>query len=310
MTESTGPASSEPIFPDSLLRLLRDTLYQWNLGKAYIYAAALAFYTIFSAVPLIVFMVNIAARVTGGDSLEARILQMVTQDAGVVPGSFLDSLVTESHTTQQQGVATGIGILFLIYAASTIFHQLQNSLNAMYGLPEDRPSLRHGILYFLIARLFSAVVVVLMGVVFLILLVANFIFSTLPPTPLETFITDWPFTSFILRWVVAPVVSVAFFTVLYHQLPAGRLRWRDVLPGAVLTVVLISVGNRIISAYLDRVFRVTLYGASGTLVLFLVWIYYIALIILFGAKFIALYSERYGRPVEPKRRLLVHHTRS
>ncbi len=308
MTETTGPASSEPIFPDSLLRLLRDTLYQWNLGKAYVYAAALAFYTIFSAVPLIIFLVNIAGRVSGAESLEARILQLVAQDAGTVPGTFLDSLVTESHTTQQQGVATGIGILFVIYAASTIFHQLQNSINAMYGLPEERTSLRHGILYFLIARLFSAVVVVLMGVVFLIVLVANLILSTLPPTPLETLIADWPFTTFFLRWVVAPLASIAFFTVLYHQLPAGRLRWRDVVPGAVLTVLLISVGNRIISVYLERIFRVALYGASGTVVLFLVWIYYIALIILFGAKFIALYAERYGQPVAPKRRLLVHRT--
>ncbi|MGL4651535.1 MAG: YihY/virulence factor BrkB family protein [Caldilineaceae bacterium] len=304
MAES-GPDISEPIFPDSVLRLLRDTLYQWNAGKAYVYAAALAFYTIFSVVPLIIFLVGIAAQVSGSESLETRIVQIVAEEAGAVPADFLENLVAESESSLDQGVATGLGILFLIYAASTIFHQLQNSLNAMYGLPDDHLSLRHGILYFLIARLFSAVVVILMGVFFMVLLIANFIFSTLPPTPLETFMADWPFTQFVIRWILAPALSVGFFTVLYHQLPAGQLRWRDVAPGALLTVGLISVGNKIIGVYLERIFSVSLYGASGTVVLFLVWIYYISLIILFGAKFIALYAERFGVPVEPKRRLLL-----
>jgi membrane protein len=300
-----GPVVTEPIFPDSLLRLLRDTLYQWNAGKAYIYAAALAFYTIFSVVPLIVFLVGIAAQVSGSESLELRLVQIVAEEAGTVPADFLENLVAESESTLEQGVATGLGILFLIYAASTIFHQLQNSLNAMYGLPDDHLSIRHGILYFLIARLFSAVVVILMGVLFMLLLIANFIFTTLPPTPLEMFAAEWPFTKFVVRWVLAPLFSVGFFAVLYHQLPAGQLRWRDVLPGAILTVGLIAVGNRIIGVYLERIFTVALYGASGSVVLFLIWIYYIALIVLFGAKFIALYDERFGRPVAPKRRLLV-----
>ena len=104
--------------------------------------------------------------------------------------------------------------------------------------------------------------------------------------------------------MVAPLVSVRMIGALYKFLPVGRMRWRDVLPVTVLTVVLISVGNRIIGFYLDRVFGATLYGASGTVVLFLIWIYYIAMIVLFGAKFIALYCQRYGVPITPKRRLL------
>ncbi len=309
MPDADKDANTEPIFPDSFFRLLRDTLVQWNLSNAYIYAAALAFYTVFSVVPLIIFLVGIAAQVAGSQSLEQRIVAIVAQEAGPVPAEFLEGLVRDSESSVQQGVATGLGILFLIYAASTIFHQLQNSLNAMYGLADSQTTLRHGILYFLIVRLLSAVLVILLGFGFLLLLIANFIFSTLPPTPLETFMAEWPFTRFVVRWVVVPLLSVAFFTVLYHQLPGGRLRWRDVIPGSILTAILIATGNRIISVYLERIFHVSLYGASGTVILFLVWIYYIALIILFGAKFIALYAERYGEPVVPKRRLLVNRVR-
>lgn len=297
--------SSEPVFPDSILRLLRDTAYQWNVGQAYIYAAALAFYTVFSVVPLILFLVSIAAQVTGAQSLEARILQFVADGAGSVPADFLQDLVSASEVSTSQGWATGLSVLFLIYAASTIFHQLQNSINAMYGLTDSPQSLRHGILYFLIARLISAVVVISVGIIFMALLILNFVVTTLPVNPIEEWVAQIPFGGFLIRWVVVQAASIFLFTLLYRLLPAGQLRWRDVLPGSIMTVILLNLGNRVIGVYLERILRVEFYGASGTAILFLIWIYYIALIILFGAKFIALYAERYGTPISPKRRLLL-----
>jgi membrane protein len=297
--------SSEPVFPDSILRLLRDTAYQWNVGQAYIYAAALAFYTVFSVVPLILFLVSIAAQVTGAQSLEARILQFVAEGAGSVPAEFLQDLVSASEVSTSQGWATGLSVLFLIYAASTIFHQLQNSINAMYGLTDSPQSLRHGILYFLIARLISAVVVISVGIIFMALLILNFVLTTLPVNPIEEWVAQIPLGGFLIRWVVVQAASIFLFTLLYRLLPAGQLRWRDVLPGSIMTVILLNLGNRVIGVYLERILRVEFYGASGTAILFLIWIYYIALIILFGAKFIALYAERYGTPISPKRRLLL-----
>lgn len=297
--------SSTPLSIQSLLHLLRDSLHQWNRSKAFVYAAALAFYTIFSVVPLLVLLLSIASGMDNAPAVEQQMLEILAQGAGEVPGEFVGQIVEEGGMRTGRGFAAVLGLLFLVWGASTIFHQLQNSINAMYGLPEAYETFRHGILYFLVTRLFSAAIVLSMGILFLVVLGLNVIFTALPPTPIEIFFEELPFTNVLLRFVLVPVVSLLFFAALYKWLPGGRMRWRDVLPGALLTVLLISVGNRLIRLYLEQVFSASIYGATGTVILFLTWIYYISMIILFGAKFIALYAERFGQPLTPKRRLFL-----
>ncbi len=311
-----------------IVRLVRETAYQWSQSHAFVYAAALAFYTSFSIVPLLTILINLTVYFAGAYRFEQQIIALLTQQfsvtlapldtgstadqiinlvrtrAGEVPAAFLNEIV-QGHTQTSAGLGpTIISLAFLLYGASTVFHQLHNSINTMYGLPESFKTIRHGILYYAVARLLSAAAVIIVGVLFVLLLAVNVVLTTLPPTPLEIFFVDFPGTQLILRFVVAPLVSVLWIGALFKFLPGGRMRWRDVLPGTVLTVVLISIGNRIIGFYLERIFGATLYGASGTVVLFLIWIYYIAMIVLFGAKFIALYCQRYGVPITPKRRLL------
>lgn len=328
MTTTSPAQRREPFTVRGLMRLVRESTYQWSRGHAFVYAAALAFYTIFSIVPLLTLLINLTAYFAGAYRLERQVVSLLSQQfsvsiapldatstsdqilrvvrsrAGDVPAAFLSEIIQGHTQTTGSAAATVISVLFLIYGASTVFHQLYNSLNAMYGLPEGFTTIRHGILYYVIARLLSSAVVIIVGILFVLLLAVNVIVTTLPPTPLESWLADFPGTQLLLRFVVAPALSVLTIGALYKYLPGGRIRWLDVLPGTVLTVVLISVGNRIIGFYLERIFGATLYGASGTVVLFLIWIYYIAMIVLFGAKFIALYCQRYGAPITPKRRLL------
>lgn len=288
--------------------LLRDSLYYWNEARAFLYSAALAFYTIFSIVPMIVLVVGISGRVAGADEFEQRVVNYIVDQAGAVPGDFVGELVENGDAEYQSAVATGIGLLFLLWGASSVFHMLQNSINAMYGMPEQYETFRHGILAYVMARLLSALAVVVIGVFFLLLLVANIFLTTLPQTRLEEFFEGWRWTHLLVRNVVVPVLSILVLAVFYKALPGGQLRWRDVLPGAFLTMLLIAVGNRIVGFYLERVFSASIYGASGSLILFLLWIYYLNLILLYGAKFIALYAERFGVAITPKSRLFVSRT--
>ncbi len=297
--------NSEPLTLSSILRLLRDSAFQWSRGKAYVYAAALAFYTIFSLVPLLVLLGSLARDTANAYQVERAIIEFIAGEAGVVPAEFVGQILEEGGLDSGRNVATGLGLLFLIYGASTMFHQLQNSFNAMYGLPEAYTSLRHGVLYFVVTRLVSAALVIIVGIAFLLVLAINFILTALPPLPAEVFLTEWPMTKVLLRYGVVPLAATLFFTALYKFLPAGRMRWRDVLPGAVLTTVLVALGNRVLGFYLSQIVSPSLYGASSTVILFLTWIYYISMILLFGAKFIALYAERFGQPLTPKRRLFL-----
>ena len=328
MTTTSPAQRKEPFTMRGLVRLVRESAYQWSRGHAFVYAAALAFYTIFSIVPLLTLLINLTVYFAGAYRFERQVVSLLSQQysisvapmsavstsdqllglvrsrAGDVPAAFLNEIIQGHTQTTGSMAATIIGVLFLIYGASTVFHQLHNSLNAMYGLPEGFTTIRHGVLYYVIARLLSSAVVIIVGILFVLLLAVNVILTALPPTPFESWLADFPGTQLLLRFVVAPGLSVLTIGALFKYLPGGRMRWRDVLPGTVLTVALISIGNRVIGFYLDRIFGASLYGASGTVVLFLIWIYYIAMIVLFGAKFIALYCQRYGVPITPKRRLL------
>lgn len=297
--------NKEPLSIPSVLRLIVDAADQWNLGGAYVYAAALAYYTIFSIVPLLVLLVRIAIPFESAAVVEAQIFALIENAAGAVPAAFIEGIFTETDPTAGSGLATGLGIFFLIFGASTIFHQLQYSINAMYQLPLRRPSIRHGILYFLLSRLLSAVIVIGIGLFFLGLLIINVILIWLPPTPIEAFLQDFQATGFITTWLLTPAAYIFLFASVYKFLSGGVVRWRDVLPGSVLTMLLFVVGNQILRFYLDRVFQASIYGASGTLILFLLWIYYVSLIALFGAKVVAIYAERFGKPIVPKRRFMV-----
>lgn len=287
------------------MRLIVDAADQWNLGGAYVYAAALAYYTIFSIVPLLVLLVGIAVPFETASVVEQQIFDLIENAVGAVPAQFIESIFTETDPTGGSGLATGLGIVFLIFGASTIFHQLQISINAMYQLPIRRSSLRHGILYFLVSRLLSAVIVISIGILFLVLLIINVILIWLPPTPIEVFLQDFQGTGFVTNWLMIPATYVFLFASVYKFLSGGVVRWRDVLPGSVLAMLLFIVGNQILRYYLDRIFQASIYGASGTLILFLLWIYYVSMIALFGAKVVAIYAERFGKPIVPKRRLMV-----
>jgi membrane protein len=291
-----------------VLRLLVDAFDQWNLGRAWVYSAALAFYTVFSIVPLVALLVRIGVPFDTADLLEQKIVDVVQQQAGTVPASYLEEIIESSDLAASSSVATLLGIIFLVYGASTIFHSLQNSINAMYELPDAQGGLRRGVLYFLLTRLLSAAIVVGIGMLFLALLVANVIAIAIPATPIEIFFENFRFTAFIVNYLVWPIAITLLFALTYKYLPGGIVRWRDVMPGSALTMLLFLVGNRVIRWYLEFVFQASIYGASGTLILFLLWIYYITLIVLFGAKVIALYAERFGEPIHPKRRLLVNAT--
>lgn len=298
----------EPITPSSLFRLLIDAFDQWNLGKAWVYSAALAFYTVFSFVPLVTLLVRIAVPFSAADLLEEQIVHLVEEQAGTVPAQYLAEVIETSDLTAGSSVATLLGVFFLVYGASTVFHSLQNSLNAMYELPDAVGGLRRGVLYFLVTRLLSAVIVIGIGMLFLALLILNVIAIALPPTSIELFLEDFRFTGIVVNYMLVPLALTFLFAITYKYLPGGKVRWRDVLPGSALTMLLFMIGNRIIRWYLETIFQASIYGASGTLILFLVWIYYITLIVLFGAKVIALYAERFGEPIRPKRRLLVNAT--
>ena len=285
--------------------LVADSVYEFFGGDAFVHAAALAYYTIFSIVPLLIFFVALAGAVDNTAEVQYRIVAGVEKQAGEAPATFVRDIVVNSETAVSSGLATGVGILFLIYGASSVFHQLQNSLNEMWNLTPRGETITRSILYVTTMRLVSALIVIVFGLVLIALVLANTIAATMTFRPLlwlsETLgmpLTFW-------QWVIAPLTYVVVFVFMFRVLPKASIRWRDVLPGAVVTTVLLLIGNRLISFYVSYIFEVSIYGAASSVFVFLLWIYYLALILLFGAKFTLLYANRFGKSIRPDPAVMV-----
>ena len=297
-------ASRQPLTLRNLLGVLRAAFAAWLNSDAFLHAAALAYYTIFSVVPLLVFFISLSTTVADNSDVQWRIVAGIQRQAGAGPATFVREVVVNSETYLSSRLATGFGVLVLIWGASSVFHQMQNSLNAMWHLVPRAGNIRQGLLYVLTLRLLSALIVILAGLLLVSLVVMNTLWTADVIDPIHDFVVAVSGRNPWLRAVITPAIYVFFFMLMFKFLPQAQVRWRDLLPGAVLITALIWAGNQVIGFYLSSIFLASIYGAGGSVVVFLLWIYYIAVILLFGAKFILVYCQRIGQPITPRSRVI------
>lgn len=290
---------SQAAWPKRLVQLISESIYEFFASDAFVHAAALAYYTIFSIVPLLIFFVALAGTVNNADEVQYRIVAGVEKQAGEAPATFVRDIVINSETALSSGLATGMGILFLIYGASSVFHQLQNSLNAMWNLTPRGETITRSILYVVTMRLISALIVIAFGLVLIVLVIANTIAAAMAFRPIVWLSETLGMPLSFWQWVIAPLTYVAVFALMFRFLPKASIHLRDVAPGAIVTTILLLIGNRLIGYYVNNIFEISIYGAASSVFVFLLWIYYLALIMLFGAKFTLLYAQRFGRTIQP-----------
>ncbi len=295
----------QPAWYRRVASLVADSVYEFFGSEAFVHAAALAYYTIFSIVPLLIFFVALAGAVDNADEVQYRIVAGVEKQAGEAPATFVRDIVVNSETALSSGLATGVGILFLIYGASSVFHQLQNSLNAMWNLTPRGETITRSILYVVTMRLISALMVIVFGLTLIALTLANAAVATMTFRPLPWLSETLGMPLTFWQWVIAPLTYVVVFVFMFKFLPKASIRWRDVLPGAVVTTVFLLIGNRLIGFYVGNIFEISIYGAASSVFIFLLWIYYLALILLFGAKFTLLYANRFGKSIQPDASVMV-----
>jgi membrane protein len=294
----------QPGWYKRIFTLMADAVFAFLGSDAFVHASALAYYTIFSIAPLLLF-IALAGTVNNAEQIQYHIMVSVEKQAGAAPAMFVRDIVVNSTSAVSSGLATGIDILFLIYGASSVFHQLQNSLNAMWNLTPRGETITRSILYVATMRLISALIVIVLGLTLIVLVIANTIESALAFKPIEWLSKTLDVSPIYWRWVIAPLTYLLVFILMFKFLPKAAIRWLDVLPGAFVTSLLLLIGNRLIDLYLSYIFEISIYGAAGSVFVFLIWIYYLALIVLFGAKFTLLYAEHFGQPITPDASVMV-----
>lgn len=281
----------------TIFKLLKETFQEWQQDKASLLAAALAYYTVFSITPLLVIAIAIAGAVFGQDTAKGEILAQVNDLVGEKGAQAIEMTLNNVNQPQLKSAASIISVVVLLIGASGVFAQLQDALNTVWNV-KAKPNT--GIWTFIRKRLLSFGMVLVIGFLLLVSLILSAILagiSKLEISPLPGFTPLWQFLNFGISFGFISLL----FALIYKYLPDAKIRWKDVWVGAIITALLFSLGKYLIGLYLGRSSFGSAYGAAGSLIVFLAWVFYSAQILLFGAEFTQVYARKYGRQIRPNK---------
>ncbi len=279
----------------SVWSLLKDTFISWDEDRAPRLAAALAYYTIFALAPLLIIVIAIAALFFDEMQVRTSILEQLGGLIGSSGRQAIEAMIDGARQPTTGAIATSIGVVTLLVAAGGLFGQLQDALNTIW---EVQPKPGRGIWGMIKDRFFSFAMVLGTGFLLLVsLLVSTGLAATGKLVAGEAYgqTLMWRGISF----VAAFGVTTLLFALIFKVLPDAKVRWKDVWIGAVVTAGLFSLGRFLISWYLGQAATESTYGAAGSLVALLIWIYYSTQILFLGAEFTQVYAQSYGSKIEP-----------
>ena len=281
--------------------LFADSFLAWMRNKGSLYAAAIAYYMVFSIAPLLIFSIAIAGRVFSQAAIEGEIVGQVQEIIGPEAATLLENLLR--NAVRGASSFTIISSIFLLWAASGVFNHLKRALDIIYGvIPRQLPAAR-GCLHGVRTRFLTFAMVLFVGLLLLLALALNTVTATLGTLMVRYLPELAALNTYVTRFV-SPAIMFVLFSMVLKLLPEVIIAWRDVWLGAAVTTLLVSLGSYVISLYL-RVANVgSVYGAAGSLIVVLVWIYYSAQILMFGAEFTKLYAIRFGGGITPRSRAI------
>jgi len=284
----------------NLPNLLKLTYQGWKEDKASRLSAALAYYTIFSLAPLLIIIIAITGLFWQREVVQSQVMSQMEGLVGAEGRTFISDLLTSTSNPAKGIAATIIGIITLLFGALGVFNELHNALNTIWEVEEEETKgFLASIKKVIFSRLLSFTMILGIGFLLLVSLVISAGLSAVQ----ETIGNAIPVSEILLQ-LVNLVVSIGVITVLFALifkfLPDAEIAWRDVWLGAFVTAILFSLGKLLIGLYLGNSAVASSFGAAGSLVLLLVWIYYSAQILFFGAEFTQVYANNYGSKIIPE----------
>ncbi len=277
--------------------VVQDAISLWLERNAFSYAGSLAFYTLFSLAPTIIIAVTVIGVVLGEEAAQGQIVAQLQGTLGTDAATAIEQAVAQSRIEESGLLPTLLGFAALVVGATTVFAQMQFSLNTIWGVTAKPTS--NSAFVFIKNRLLSLTVVLSIGFILLVSLVLGVVLRGV----LLAADNLLPFASLFttsLESLISVAMVTLLFATIFKVLPDVVLRWKDVFLGAVVTAVLFTIGRSVIAIYLAHTATASTYGAAGSVVMILLWVYYSSLILLFGAAFTRCLLLRRGRPLVPR----------
>ena len=259
-------------------------------------ASSIAFYTIFSMPAILIIAISIGTTFYERNVVQEEMINQVERLIGMDSEKEITEIISNATLDSTSAFAKTVGIITLIFSATTVFVSLQSSLNKIWGI---KPKPMRGIVKFLINRLLSLAMVAVMGFLLLVSLVLDAVLVLF-----QGFLSKIMegLTLYILQGMNMAIsfgIITVIFALVFKVLPDANVKWRDVWGGAFVTTILFSIGKFLIGFYLGNSSFSSAYGAAGSLVIILLWIYYSTIIVLFGAELTSVYTEVIGERIKP-----------
>jgi membrane protein len=259
-------------------------------------SGSLAYSTIFSIAPLIIVIIFLADLFLGREAIEGTIYGQIEGFVGSAAALEIQSLIRNASLSGKSRGAIVLGVITLILGATSVFGEIQDSINRIWGL---KPKPKKGWVKMLLNRALSFSVIGSLGFILMVSLVLNTIIEALMNRLQELFpaVTVW--LAYIVNHLLILAITTFLFGVIFKVLPDARIKWRDIIIGAFVTALLFMIGKFTISLYITHSSVGTAYGAAGSLVIVLLWVYYSSAILFFGAEFTKAYAVSRGARIYP-----------
>ncbi|MEI6950788.1 YihY/virulence factor BrkB family protein [Paraflavisolibacter sp. H34] len=276
--------------------VLKDAFTGFSEDKVAKLGGSLAYFTLFSLGPMLLVAIFLAGIFLGRQAVEGSLYPQIQDLVGPDAAQQLQQLIKTAFASKGGGAAAGIGIITLLVGATSVFSEIQDSINTIWHLKIKPGSSWRRLLK---NRLLAFGIIAGVGFLLLVSLAISAIMEGIGKK-LSALI---PGLGAVLVYVASQaftlLLAACLFAVIFKILPAARLKWRDVWPGAIVTAILFMVGRFGISFYISTSDFGNTYGAAGSLVVLLVWVYYSSLILYFGAEFTKAYTRRFGSGIHP-----------
>ncbi len=285
---------------NKFMSFLSDFLKEFKENRIPKMAAALAYYTIFSLPALLMIIIWLADLVLGQEMVEGKLFGEIAGMVGTDSAKQIEEAIWHTRLSGDANLAAATGIITLLIGATGIFAEIQDSINRIWHI-KSKPRKGKGFVRMLTNRLLSFSMIAVLGFLFLVSLMINTAVDVLGRRITALFSTDAAIFLYIVNLVFSFILIAFLFAVIFKILPDGNLKWKEVIPGVILTTLLFMVGKFLISIYINSRGSVSPYGAAGSVIIILIWVYYSAIILYSGALLTRLWILHKGSVIQPKK---------
>ncbi|HJT74669.1 MAG TPA: YihY/virulence factor BrkB family protein [Chitinophaga sp.] len=277
-------------------KILKQTAVDCMGDKVFKLSAALSYYTIFSIAPMLIVIITLCDIFLGKEAIEGSIYGQINSLVGNQAALQIQQMIRNASLSGDFTWATIVGVVTLVIGATSVFGEIQDSINFIWQL-KAKP--KNGLLKILINRALSFSMVISLGFILMVSLILNGIIELFSKQLAHLFPEVTMVLIYVVNLALTFFIITLLFAIIFKVLPDAKVRWKHVFTGAMATAVLFMVGKFAIGLYLGSSKVGSAYGAAGSIVIILLWVYYSAIILYFGAEFTQVYVQYYGGKIQP-----------